>query len=382
MASPHPDEREVYRFTATDTEGNRREGTVLATDPGDVAHQLPTGWTLRECRLLELAEQPLPAWAGGDAPPAATTPALTLTDFLTESDAGEMATHLAALAQSGIPLEGGLRALAEELPDGRVKRAVQRLAAELEAGTDLESALGSSGVPESLRVVVRAGLQRGDLGATLARHAAISQTLAQSRLLVWSALAGPLVASVLSVALLLFLLGWLVPRFAELYEGFGLQLSGLTRVVLALGRWLNRQAPWLLLVGLGGLVAVGLLGRLAGRRALLATCLGWVPLVGSLLRTLGLVRLCDMLSLLVESHVPLPEALRLAGQASGDQVLTQESERLAATLTAGGEVTEKPREWQKLPAGLVELIANAGSQETLVALLQAQACLQVQRARG
>ncbi|MFM8222008.1 MAG: hypothetical protein ACKOJF_24105, partial [Planctomycetaceae bacterium] len=113
MASPHPDEREVYRFTATDTEGNRREGTVLATDPGDVAHQLPTGWTLRECRLLELVEPPLPAWAGGDAPPAATTPALTLTDFLTESDAGEMATHLAALAQSGIPLEGGLRALAE-----------------------------------------------------------------------------------------------------------------------------------------------------------------------------------------------------------------------------------------------------------------------------
>ncbi|MFM8289809.1 MAG: hypothetical protein ACKOGA_24225, partial [Planctomycetaceae bacterium] len=57
-------------------------------------------------------------------------------------------------------------------------------------------------------------------------------------------------------------------------------------------------------------------------------------------------------------------------------------ERLAATLTAGGDVTQKPREWQKLPAGLVELISSAGSQETLVALLQAQACLQVQRARG
>ena len=381
MSKSHPSGQEVFRFIATDSTGARRVGTLLADDPVDVANHLPAGWTMLECHLL--ADEPKARPSASFAPaPATADPALEISEFLTEADAGELATHLTALTQAQIPLEGGLRALAEELPDGRVRRAVQRLATELDAGRDLESALQGSGLPESFRVVVRGGLQRGDLGSTLARHAAVSQTLSQSRMLIWSALAGPLVGGVLCLALLCLLLGWLVPRFAELYRGFGLQLPWLTRAILALGEWFNACGPALLLGGLAALVGVWLFSRLAGGRESLARWLGWVPLVGPLLRALGLVRLCDMLSLLVESRVPLPEALRLAGEASGDVTLKQESQRLAGELAAGGPVTDKPPAWRKLPAGLVELISNAGSQEILVALLQAQASLQVQRARG
>lgn len=104
--------------------------------------------------------------------------------------------------------------------------------------------------------------------------------------------------------------------------------------------------------------------------------------MGSLVHSLGLMRLCDMLALMVDSRVPLPEALRLAGKASGQRGLQQEAERLAAELSRGEDVNHKPGRWRRLPAGLVELVASAGQQSTLVALLQAQTSLQVQRARG
>lgn len=364
------DQREVFAYTALDTSGQQREGTLLAVSPVEVAQQLPTGWIMLACEPLAEGAPPRPG------------PPRDVTERLPATEGEALAGHLAALTQAGVPLEGGLRALMEELPKGRFRRGVERLVARLEAGVDLQTAVRDSGAPETLQAVIRGGLQQGDLGGALARHAATSQTLSQSRLIIWSALTGPLVGGGICILLLLLLVGWILPRFAELYGGFGLQLPLLTVWILRAGEWLNAWSP-VLLMGFAAVVVPGLLlGRLWGGRETIAGWLGWVPLVGPLLRSLGLVRLCDTLSLLVESRVPLPEALRLAGEASGDRGLRQESQRLAGELAAGDDVNARPRRWRRLPAGLIDLIATAGNQSTLVALLQAQTSLQVQRARG
>ena len=81
----------------------------------------------------------------------------------------ELARYLTELAKSGLPLDGGLRAIAKDLPPGRLSRALDGLAAQLEAGQPLPSAIESFGkrLPPHLRELMIAGARSGNLAQTL-----------------------------------------------------------------------------------------------------------------------------------------------------------------------------------------------------------------------
>ena len=84
---------------------------------------------------------------------------------LSGQESAELAAHVAGLTKAGLPLAGGLRALAGELPRGRLARAVARLAAILQEGTPLDEALARPEVrlPAHVRGLIMAGVRSGRL---------------------------------------------------------------------------------------------------------------------------------------------------------------------------------------------------------------------------
>ncbi len=256
---------------------------VLGVHPAQLLHVQP------------LAQAPL-AWRGGAA----------------RIDARLFAQELAVLLDAGVPLLDAIDTLQEKA--GSAESVLVPVAAALRRGQSLSVALAQApGSFDSLfRALVAASERSGQLATALRHHASYLAWSAQlrSRLLASAIYPALLLASGLVVVL--FLLLFVLPRFAGVFDGLGRELPLLSRLLLDLGVAAAAH-PGVALVGvlMLPLALIGLWASTSAREALLA--LAWrLPGLGRRLRTLALARLYRCVGLLAAAGVPVPQALRLA----------------------------------------------------------------------
>ncbi|AMV39815.1 type II secretion system F family protein [Planctomyces sp. SH-PL62] len=271
---------------------------------------------------------------------------------LTPDEATRLSQHLAGVARSGLPLGPGLRALAEETPRGAFRDALRGLADAIERGVPLEQAIASEAgaIPPHLRGLIRAGLRTGDLGEVLGRFSAVATVGAELKRSFWLGLAYPLFAIALAVVLWVLVDVLIVSRFENIFMDFGISLPVMTRVLLFVSHAARTGWPILaalLAVLLGAWLFTGLVLSRATRNSLFAR----MPIIGALWRYTSWAEFCHLLAMLLESKLPLPEALRLTGAGVEDadvhlacRAMALQVEKGAALSTAmEGESIATPR---------------------------------------
>jgi type II secretory pathway component PulF len=129
------------------------------------------------------------------------------------------------------------------------------------------------------------------------------------------------------------------------------------------------------------LVALLVAGVLGSKVPRMRRMLGDVPVVGPLLRGLALARFSQLLSLLIESNVPLDEALVLAGDAAGDPELGADCRNVALGIRGGRTLESAAREIGHLPASFVRALSWERHQEAFAEVLQSTAEIYAGRAR-
>jgi type II secretory pathway component PulF len=343
-------------------------GEIEASDPDAVVSQL----TARGLRIEQVAI----------APPAHESPLDT--DRLAQlkvSEARDLGGHIAEIISSGLPMEGGLAAVAEEMPAGRLRRALRGIVRELETGADLESVLARRRAPPYLAALVRAGRRTGRTGEILEGFIANSRVISELRQTVWAALAYPLVLLALIVPLGLFLLLWIIPASAAVFDGFEINLPLITRGLIAVSRF-AKESGWQILACLACAMLVSFLVlRLALGGAGIHRLMCGIPAIGPFLRWLGLARFSQFLSLLIEGRVPLDEALILAGDAAGDAGIRADCRQIAANVRGGMTLEAAARETGRLPASFVRALSWEGYQDAFPEVLQSTADMYTGRAR-
>ncbi|MFZ5833513.1 MAG: type II secretion system F family protein, partial [Planctomycetota bacterium] len=273
--------------------------------------------------------------------------------------------------RSGLPLEQGLLATADEAGRSRLAQWLRATAAGLAQGKPLDelvtgnrctlpphvaemlvSAVRSQRVPEMLDALVRLERERRELTQRSL------QTLAYPLLL-------------LAVLLGFFALaaGWVVPQFDTLFKEFEAKVPPLTEAVISIsgskGLWVTGVVFALTIAYTLLLMVPGLPGK--------AYLFDLLPVVGSSLRWLRLSGLCRIAGALVEQGVALPDALRWAGEGTGDHRLTVACRRAALHIERGESAAnavasrfEFPRtlpvllEWGEKHNALGEAFASAG----------------------
>ena len=254
--------------------------------------------------------------------------------------------QLAALTEAGIPLERGLRQLADEAASKSMRRLVLSVADRLEAGASIDEAFEQTQgrrFPALYRLILRAGVQSGRLGEmlmSLNRHLAMA---GQTRRILFEALCYPLVVLLLAMAIQTGMFAFVIPNFDVIFTDFDIELPGLTKLVLGWSK--HPYRPTLVVLGtLGGVAAVlGLLRTFAaGRRFREGFWLG-VPILGLLYRCSLLGRLADGMALMVASGADLPTCVRVAAGTTGSEKLKREAEMLAGQLESQANVVEAGR---------------------------------------
>ncbi|MEK6349134.1 MAG: type II secretion system F family protein [Burkholderia sp.] len=350
MSAPPVDERR-FRWAGLTRDGARRHGTLIAVDAAAARRQLHRGGLT----VFDLADR------GAARAPAARARDIT-----------RLARQLGGLLRAGLPLASALDLLAE--PGGRrdIARIAAGLARAIVAGSDLSAAMRRypRQFDPMFRQLIAVGEASGQLAALLARIADDREHAAALRARVRSALTYPAAVLVFALAITAALLAWVVPTFAQVFEGFGAALPAPTRFVLALSSGVARYGPP---AALAGAAAVGggamLLRRSPEARLAAGHAALRLPLAGALLRTLAAARWSRTLGTLLHAGTPLADAFDSLAHATGNPVFDRATPEIATRLLRGERLAAAMRAAHCFPAEVVQPIAVAEESGTLDAML-------------
>ena len=222
--------------------------------------------------------------------------------------------ELLALLQAGLGVVEALEALTEKESQPLAVAVLGQLLQGLREGRRLSMVLADR--PEVFTPLfvgmVRTAEGTSDLPSALARFIDHSQKVSVVRNKLVSASIYPAILVIVGGAVTLFLIGFVVPRFAEVFQGTGRPLPWLSRMLLDAGQWLatNGWLAFSIAVSAVLLSAIGL--RHALDRTGLTGLLTKVPGIGPQLRIVELSRLYLTLGMLVEGGIPVVAAMEIA----------------------------------------------------------------------
>lgn len=248
--------------------------------------------------------------------------------------------QLASLAEAGIALDEGLAQLARDIESSTLKRWIGDLVQDLRRGIPLDQAVAAreQGLPILYSRVLRAGIETGELPATLLNLNQHLRLAGETRKLVWELASYPLLVIFCAVGVISAFFIGIVPKFVEIFQDFGTQLPLVTI-------WMINIAaiyPQILVTGLVLLVALiagwKMLKLSTGGKSFREGVLLGLPLIGNLIHCSLVARFLRMISMAVGSGVPMPQALRLAGDATGSPAMIRDAGRLAGEVERGESI--------------------------------------------
>ncbi|CDY79865.1 Predicted secretion system X protein GspF-like [Caballeronia glathei] len=222
--------------------------------------------------------------------------------------------ELLALLKAGLSIVEGLEALLEREGGARLRGVLDRLLAGLREGKRFSSLLGEQpDVFAPLYVgIVRAAEGTSDLPRALQRYVDYQGRIDAVRNKLVSAAIYPSILLVVGGGVSAFLITYVVPRFASIYEGTGRALPWMSQMLLNWGKFASAHGLPLVFAALGIAVAIFMGVRATIARFGLVSLLSRVPVLGPHLRIYQLSRLYLTLGMLLEGGIPIVAAMETA----------------------------------------------------------------------
>jgi len=302
-----------YRFEALTYAGKSERGSVEGESVRAVRQALMAKQLVPVTIDLEAEWGKQPFW----------TKWLSKNKPLSRADLAIITKQLAILVRSGVQIDEALSVLAEEASQIHIKAVLQSVVSELRAGLPLSRAI--AGQPLSFdplyQGVVGAAEQSGKMGQVLTQLAEFLEKRQALKQKAMGALAYPAMLTGVAFMIVLFLMTYVVPQIARVFQSSKQVLPFSTRFILGLSEFIMNWG-WLIAI----LIAAGIF---YGRRALakedirlkVDRALLNLPLLGPLLLGFETARFANTMAMLVSANVPILTALHSARSTLSNSVL-------------------------------------------------------------
>ncbi len=258
--------------------------------------------------------------------------------------------QLATLIDAGLPLLRGLNVLAKQERDTVLKNTINKLSDGVQSGSTFSESLAQHPVIfNDLYVnMVKAGEVGGVLELVLNRLAEFQEKAQKIKNKVVAAMVYPIIVLVLALAIMTFLLVFIVPKFEAIFHDMlgDKPLPTITLFVIGISNAVKNHG----LLLFGGLIVViaayKLMSRTSGGRFAIDQAKLRMPLIGDLNRKTAISRFSRTLGTLVTSGVPILQALNITRQTAGNMVIgaaiaevhdsVKEGESIVQPLEASG----------------------------------------------
>jgi general secretion pathway protein F len=224
--------------------------------------------------------------------------------------------ELLALLEAGLNLMEAMEALSEKEQRPQVRDTLRATLRLLTEGQPLSQAMEASpeAFPSLYVAALRASEKTGGMPEALQRYIAYQSQVEEVKKKVISASIYPVMLIIVGGLVVMFLMGFVVPRFAHIYEDMNGDMPFMSQLLLALGGFIETHGMQLLLAGMGLVVAGGYLLSLRSVRAAMMQWLWRLPTIGERMRIYQLSRFYRSLGMLLTAGIPILSAL---GMVSG-----------------------------------------------------------------
>lgn len=275
------------------------------------------------------------------------------------TEISRMARQFATMIEAGLPLVQSLEILSDQATSPALKDALSDVRERVQSGSTLAEALGKHPkIFDELFVnMVEAGEIGGALDTILLRLATYREKVDALRRKIKGAMYYPAVISVVAAGATLFLITFIVPVFAKLFEGFGAELPLPTKIVLAISGIIrsNILLGIVILIGLGigyRYLAKTPSGRLAIDRFKLK-----IPIMGNLLRKSIIARFSRTLGTLLNSGVPILDSLEITAKTAGNKVIYNAIRQAVTAIAQGDTIAQPLQDTGVFPPMVVQMIS-------------------------
>jgi type II secretory pathway component PulF len=268
--------------------------------------------------------------------------------------------QLQVLISTGSPVVQSLAALERQSTVPAWREVIADIRHKVENGSTLAEALHSH--PECFDSIYRSLISAGESGGQLEPMLQRLSTLTRQQLRMRSSIIGamiyPSLLMCVAAGVLILMVVFILPRFAGLYETLDATLPPITQLLMNTSNAL-RHYWWAVI---GGIVALATaikmwLATPAGRRAWDGIAVR-APQFGRIVRSLATARIARILGVLVESHVPLLEALNLTKLTAGNVHYAELIAKAEDAVTRGDSMSHAIADSQLISAYVVEAIRN------------------------
>lgn len=349
----------AFAYRAIDPKGRNSKGIIEA------ANAAAARSALRGRKLLPVSVEPTatPHSKVGKAQTGRTAISQRALTLLTR--------QLATLIGSGIGVEQALRTVADQTQVPRVSALLLNLRSAVLDGRSFAQALGDyPGIfDDSYRASVAAGENAGKLDQVMEHLSGFVETRAKNRQTVQLALLYPAILALVSLAVIVSLLVFVVPDIVRVFTTRGAELPFLTRALIAVSGFISTYGP-AVAAGLG--VAVAAAGWTLRQPAMRLRWHRWLA-TARLTRAFVLkgnaAQFAGTLATLTVSRVPLVEALAAAAQTVPNLFIRQKVEQSAARVREGAALSTALAEAAVFPPMLMAMVASGEAAGLLGATL-------------
>ena len=261
--------------------------------------------------------------------------------------------QLASITKAGIPLERGLRELADDVGSRSMRKLVNAIAEELEAGVSIEEAFEKrqKRFPALYGRILKAGVETGRLSemlTSLNRHLEMAN---QTRRIIFEALSYPAVVLALGALIVTLVFLLIIPQMGSIITEMaeGAQLPALTTLFLNTAK---NIVPFWITVGffIAAIVVVfAILSSFPAGRRFKESILFKLPVLGRLYHSSILSKMAEAIAMMVASGCDMPTCFRLGATAAGSEKLLLESDMLASQIEQGANILEAGQSCKVIP---------------------------------
>ena len=337
-----------YDYLARNAHGESTQGVIAAPSESEAARTLRAEGKF----VVKLAEITEAAGAAAAAPISFGGKRVKPYDVIL------FASQMSVMVDTGVSITEALSGIIEQTASPAFRTVLQKVLADVETGTPFSTALAKH--PQAFKPLfvnlVRASEASGKLGSMLERCAAYLTSQRETRKKVVGAMIYPTFLMGMSIAVVVFLLVYLMPKFTGIYAGKEQMLPAPTMILMAVSGWLATNWMWW---SSGALFIIGALVLYLRSRAGVRS-LHWLtlhtPLVGRMLHKTYLVRSLRTLGTLIGSGVSMLDSVGITRAVVGNRYFQDIWDEVDTRVQGGEQLSIPLLETRLVPRSVTQMI--------------------------
>lgn len=280
--------------------------------------------------------------------------------------------QLATMIDAGLPLIQSLEILAKQQENSTFKTVLTAIKRDVETGTTIADAMRKHPtVFDSLFAnMIEAGETGGILDTILGRLAGFKEKSMALTKKIKGAMTYPTICLAISFLILGVILIFVIPVFEEMFSSMGAALPIPTQVVVSLSNFMKSNFLYIIMGIFAIIFIIKKIYHTEKGRYRIDAMLLRAPIVGDLIRKVAVAKFTRTLSTMLQSGVPILDALQVVAKTSGNKVIEGAVFRIAESISEGRPIAEPLEESGVFPNMVVQMInvgESVGALDTMLA---------------